>query len=54
MIIATLLCETTMAIIIIVKDEIADTPAARPSSPSMRLTELVMATIHNTVTGIEK
>ena len=30
----------------------ADTPAARPSSPSMKLTALVSATIHSPKTGI--
>ena len=33
--------------------EMAETPLARPSSPSMRLTELVMATIQITVTGMD-
>ena len=28
-----------------------DTPQARPSRPSMRLTALVIATIHSTVAG---
>jgi hypothetical protein len=31
--------------------EIADTPAARPSRPSMKFTAFVMATIQITLTG---
>ena len=34
-----------------VSEEMELTPQARPSSPSMRLTALVMPTIHTTVTG---
>ena len=30
-----------------------DTPQASPSSPSMKLTELVIARIHTTVTGMD-
>ena len=33
--------------------EMADTPTARPSSPSMKFTALVMATIQMMVTGME-
>ena len=32
----------------------ADTPQARPSSPSMKLTALVIPTIQRMVTGMEK
>ena len=31
--------------------EMAQTPAARPSSPSMKFTALVIATIQTTLTG---
>ena len=33
--------------------EMADTPFARPSSPSMRFTALVIPTIHSTVMGTD-
>ena len=33
--------------------EMADTPTAKPSRPSIKLTALVMATIQMMVTGIE-
>ena len=33
--------------------EMADTPTARPSRPSMKLTALVMATIQMIVTGMD-
>ena len=33
--------------------EMADTPTARPSRPSIKLTALVMATIQMIVTGME-
>ena len=42
-----------MAITRTVVAEMADTPTARPSSPSIRFTELVIATIHSTVMGTE-
>ncbi len=36
-----------------VSAEIAQTPAARPSSPSMKLTMLMMVATQRTVSGIE-
>ena len=33
--------------------EMADTPLARPSSPSIRFTALVIPTIHSTVMGTD-
>ena len=36
-----------------VTELMVDTPQARPSSPSMRLTALVMATIQMRVTGMD-
>ena len=36
------------------KDAIDETPAARPSKPSIKLTAFVMATIQITVAGIDK
>ena len=36
-----------------VMELMVDTPTAKPSSPSIRLTALVIATIHSTVTGMD-
>ena len=43
--------ETSSAITSIVSALIVETPQARPSRPSIRLTALVMPTIHKTVMG---
>ena len=51
---ATLLSATSTAMISMVRPEMVETPAASPSSPSMRLTEFVMITIQTIVTGMEK
>ena len=48
---ATLPSATSSATTNIVTEEMVETPTARPSSPSMRLTELVMPTIQRMVTG---
>ena len=46
---ATWAWDTSRASTSMVVAEMAETPLARPSSPSMRFTELVMPTIHRTV-----
>jgi hypothetical protein len=48
---ATLPSLTTRAITSRVMELMVDTPQARPSRPSIRLTALVMATIQMTVAG---
>ena len=45
---------TAIAIISSEKQAIEDTPHARPSSPSIRLTAFVIATIQITVTGMDR
>ena len=50
---ATRFCSVTRAMTSMVVAEMADTPLARPSRPSIRFTELVMATIHSTVSGTD-
>ena len=49
---ATFGSDTSSATTRMVTQLMVDTPTARPSSPSMRLTELVMPTIHSTVSGM--
>ena len=44
---------TSRAMTSMVMELMVDTPQARPSSPSMRLTALVMATIQMMVTGMD-
>ena len=46
--------ETNSDTISMVSELIADTPTASPSSPSIRLTALVQATIHSIVSGMER
>ena len=50
---ATLPSLTTRAITSRVMELMVDTPQARPSRPSIRLTALVMATIHSTEMGMD-
>jgi len=45
--------ETKSAITSIVTALMVETPLARPSSPSIRLTAFVMPTIHSTVIGMD-
>jgi hypothetical protein len=51
--IAMLTSDTRIEMTIREAVEMADTPTARPSSPSMKLTAFVMATIQMIVTGID-
>ena len=51
---ATWNCPPMMAMTSTVVAEMAETPLARPSRPSIRFTELVMATIHSTVRGMDR
>ena len=44
---------TSRAMTSMVAALMVDTPQASPSSPSMKLTELVIARIHTTVTGMD-
>ena len=53
MAIATCISDTSREITSTVVAEMVLTPTASPSSPSIRLTELVMATIHSTVMTTE-
>ena len=50
---ATFCSDTSRAMMSMVMELMVDTPQASPSSPSMRLTALVMATIQITVTGTD-
>ena len=50
---ATWASEASRAMTNMVVAEMAETPLARPSSPSMRFTELVMATIQRIVKGTD-
>ena len=50
---ATLGSATLRAMTSMVMELMVDTPQARPSSPSMRLTALVTATIQMMVTGMD-
>ena len=49
---ATFSSDTSSATTRMVTQLMVDTPTARPSSPSIRLTEFVMPTIHSTVSGM--
>ena len=49
---ATFGSDTSSATTRMVTQLMVDTPTARPSSPSIRLTEFVMPTIHSTVSGM--
>ena len=51
--IATFVSATISAMTVNAAVEMADTPAARPSRPSIKLTALVMATIQMIVIGME-
>ena len=51
---ATSASEASNAMTSMVVAEMAETPLARPSSPSMRFTALVMATIQSTVKGTDR
>ena len=50
---ATCVSEQISAMTSTVAAEMADTPLARPSRPSIRFTALVMPTIQSTVMGID-
>ena len=50
---ATWLSAAIRAMTSMVVAEMAETPLARPSSPSIRFTALVMPTIHSTVMGTD-